>query len=78
MLDLIFALFPHDIGAAGLFMAYLFAFQSLSAFVAAGLWVRVWSLPDCRRIGIAALASAIVLILSGARLASAVILRSGV
>ena len=78
MLNPIFALLPQDVGAAGLFMAYLFALHSLSAFVAAGLWVRVWRLPEARRIEIAALASAVVLLLSGARLASAVILRSGV
>lgn len=77
MLESIFALLPRDMGSAGLFMAYLFALQSLSALTVAGLWFRVWLEPGPDRIALAALASAVLLAISGARLASAVVLRSG-
>jgi uncharacterized membrane protein len=78
MLESIFALLPHNVGTVGWLMAYLFALHSLSAFAVAGLWFRVWLAPGADRIAVAALATAVLLAISGARLAFAVVLRSGV
>ena len=69
---------PAGADEVGSFMAYLFALHSLSAFAVAGLWIRVWLAPKSGRVSLAALATAILLAISGFRLASAIVLRSGV
>lgn len=78
MKDLILAHFsPAGAGEVGSLMPYLFALHSLSAFAVAGLWVRVWLTPEYQRLSLAALATAILLAISGFRLASAIVLQSG-
>lgn len=78
MLDDFVELLPRELGAAGMIMAYLFALQALSAFCVAGLWIRVWRVPAVERLALAALATAVLLLISAIRLSTAVILHSGV
>jgi len=77
MINTVVCHFPIDAGRARAFISYLFALHSLWAFAAAGLWVRVWLMPDARRVALAALATAALLMIAGLRLSSAVVLQSG-
>ena len=65
---------PGDPGRARLFVSYLFALHSVWAFAVAGLWLRVWLVPNKQRVAVAALATAVLLVIGGFRLSSAVVL----
>ena len=69
---------PTELGGTRLFISYLFALHSVWAFAVAGLWIRVWYAPENPRIALAALATAVLLVIEGMRLSSAVVLDSGV